>query len=221
MEKFSKEITSCSLFKGIDMANIEAMMACIGARIQQFARGETILLEGTPAKYIGIVLTGRAQIVRNDYNGNRSIVSNIEPTQPFGMSFACAEVPSLPISVVATDDTNVLLLDCRRITTICENACEFHRQIVFNLMKMMAMKNLMFNEKIEVTSKRTTRDKLMTYLTLQAKKQNSSTVTIPYNRQELADFLEVERSGLSVEISKLCKAGVIEADKKTFRLLEM
>lgn len=220
MKKFIDQIKNCALFNGIALDNIQAMMGCIGARVQHFDKSETILLEGEPAKYIGIVLSGRAQIIRDDYYGNRSIVANIEPTQMFGESFACAETPALPINVIAVENTSVLLLDCRRITKTCQNACAFHNQVIFNLMKMMANKNLIFNEKIEITSKRTTREKLMTYLSLQAKKQNSNTITIPYNRQELADFLEVERSGLSVEISKLCRAGVIEADKKTFRILE-
>lgn len=220
MEKYFNQIKRSALFRGIDEGNVMAMMGCIGARLQQYSKNETIFSEGEPAKYIGLLLNGRAQIIRNDYYGNRSIVTNIEPTQLFGESFACAEISALPINVVATEDSSVLLLDSRRITQTCQNACEFHNQIIFNLMKLMASKNLMFNEKIEITSKRTTREKLMTYLSQQAKKQQSNTVTIPYNRQELADFLEVERSGLSVEISKLCKAGVIEADKKTFRIME-
>lgn len=220
MEKYFQILKKCPLFHEIEGDNIGAMMGCVDAKLHRFSKNNAIFSEGDPATHIGIVLSGGAQIIREDYYGNRSIVANIEPAQIFGETFACAETAELPISVIATENTDVLLLDCRRLTHSCRNACDFHNQMIFNLMKVMAKKNLIFNEKIEITGKRSTKEKLMTFLLLQAKKNHSDTFIIPYNRQELADFLEVERSGLSVEISKLCKAGVIETDKKVFRILK-
>jgi len=111
-------------------------------------------------------------------------------------------------------------MDSARITRSCSNACGFHQQMIFNLMKIMAVKNLCFHQKIEITSKRTTREKLMTYLMIEAKKKRSDTFDIPYDRQELADYLEVDRSGLSAEISKLRREGVLLSEKNRFTLLD-
>ena len=213
-------IKKCPLFHEIEEKDISAMLGCLGAKQCRFPKNAAVFSEGDPAIYIGIVLSGRVQIVREDYYGNRSIVANIGPAQIFGESFSCAGAGTLPVSVIAAEDVEVLLLDCRRIGKSCQNACAFHCQVIYNLMQVMARKNLMFNEKLEITGKRTTREKLMTFLLLQAKKSQSDTFMIPFNRQELADYLEVDRSGLSVEISKLCRAGIIETDKKRFRILK-
>lgn len=218
MKNYFDILRSCPLFNGIEDADLKAMLACLSAKEKRYKKDDTILAEGDPAKYLGILLKGKAQIMRVDYYGNRSILTSIEPSQIFGESFACAGLGSLPIDVVATEDTLVLLIDAQRITHSCSNACLFHSRMVFNLLNIVAKKNLILNEKIEVTSKRSTREKLMTYLLIQAKKNNSNTFTVPYDRQELADYLEVERSGLSTEIGKLRKEKVLDCKKSIFTL---
>ena len=112
-----------------------------------------------------------------------------------------------------------MLIDCNRILYTCANGCDFHRQLIFNLMTDLANKVLLFHKKTEIISKRTTREKLMTYLMITAKELKNSNFSIPFNRQELADYLGVERSGLSLEISKLIKEGVINSHKNHFELL--
>ena len=190
-----------------------------GRKGESFDKKYTILAEGNPAKYIGIVLSGSAQITQVDYYGNRSIVSGIEPGEVFGEAFACAEVPALPVAVVANEPSEIMLIDSNHILHTCSNHCGFHQQLIFNLMKDLAMKTILFHQKLEITSQRTTRDKLMTYLMMQAKKTGSNHFSIPFDRQELADYLEVERSGLSAEISKLRREGILESDKNEFILL--
>ena len=169
---------------------------------------------------VGIVLEGCVQMVREDYYGNRSILARMGPAELFGEGFACADVKTFPISVVAVEDSQVLLIDSRRITVTCANACSFHNRMIFNMLKVVANKNLVLNQKIEITSRRTTREKLMAYLLTQAKLHQSDAFTIPYDRQALADYLEVERSAMSAEISKLRRDGIIECEKSTFRLLK-
>ncbi|MBQ9961673.1 MAG: Crp/Fnr family transcriptional regulator, partial [Firmicutes bacterium] len=120
---------------------------------------------------------------------------------------------------VAVEDYSCLLIDCRRITFSCSSACAFHSRTICNLLYLVANKNLVYDQKIEITSKRSTREKIMTYLLMQAKLHNSSVFTIPYDRQALADYLEVDRSGLSAEISKLRKENILKCDKSTFELL--
>ena len=219
MEKFHPVMEKCPLFDGIRMEDLGAMMGCIGGRMRQVAKGEIVLREGDPATHVGMVLSGAVQMVREDYYGNRSIVVHIGPGELFGESYACAGIEALPISVVVDADSQVLLMDCRRITTTCSSACAFHNRIIFNLLRLVAEKNLVFDQKIQVTSRRTTREKLMAYLLNQAKIRNAREFVIPYDRQELADYLEVDRSGLSAEISKLRREGVLESEKNRFRLL--
>lgn len=219
MKKYLGILQSCPLFQGIKVEELEAMLECLGASVKSFSRKQTILAEGDPARYIGIVLTGSAQIVQVDYYGNRNILGGAGPGELFGESFACAQVEALPVSVVAGDSAQIMLIDCRRIIGTCGNSCLFHQRVIYNLMKVTAMKNLAFHQKIQIASKRTTREKLMAYLLMQAKLAGSKSFRIPYDRQELADYLAVDRSGLSAEIGKLCREGVIKSSRSYFELL--
>ena len=219
MNEFHPILARCALFDGIEMADLSTMLGCIGGHTVQVKKGSPVFREGDAATYVGMVLTGAVRMVREDYYGNRSIVAHIGPAELFGETYACAGVASLPISVVAEEDSDVLLMDCRRITTTCCNACAFHSRIIYNLLRLVAEKNLVFDQKIQVTSKRTTREKLMAFLLNQAKIQGSSSFSIPYDRQELADYLEVDRSGLSAEISKLRREGIVKSEKNRFTLL--
>lgn len=219
MKKNLEILQKCSLFNHIEDENLIAILGCLDAKIESFDKKYTIFSEGHPAKYIGIMLSGSAQIIQTDYYGNRSILSGIEPSEIFAESFACAEISSLPVTVIANEPSEVMLIDCNHILHSCSNNCEFHQQLIFNLMKNLASKAIMFQQKVEIISKRSTREKLMTYLTFQAKKAHKDSFDIPFDRQELADYLEVNRSGLSVEISKLCREGVIKNDRKHFVLL--
>ena len=182
-------------------------------------KGQTLLHEGDSTESIGIVLTGAVQVVREDYYGNRSIMGHIGPTQLFGESYAFAGTRTLPVSVVCDADGSVMMIDSRRISSCCANVCEFHNRMIENMLRMVATHNLMLHQKIYITSKRSTREKLMTYLLSQAKLSGSNSFSIPFDRQALADYLEVDRSGLSAEISKLRKEGVLESQKNTFTLL--
>lgn len=219
MQKYFGILRRCLLFDDIADENLVAMLGCLGASVRSYRKRETIIAEGDCAKYIGIVLSGTAQLERTDYCGNRSIVTIIEPSELFGESFACAEVENMPVSVTASEDAEIILIDCKKVVHSCSNACEFHNRVIFNLLKIVATKNILLNQKAEITAKRTTREKLMAYLFMQAKKNGSKSFTIPYDRQTLADYLEVDRSGLSAEISKLRNEGVIESRRSWFRLL--
>lgn len=219
MKKYFEVLRKCRLFREIADEDLIALLGCLGAKVVSFGKKYTIIAEGSPAKYICIMLSGSAQMVRVDYYGNRSIISGIEPSEVFGEAFACAETAEMPVTVIANEPCEVMLIECHRIMHSCSNACGFHQQIIFNLMKNLAVQNLMFHQKLEITACRTTREKLMTYLLLQAKKHGSERFTIPFDRQELADYLEVDRSGLSAEISKLRSEGVLTSNRKEFELL--
>lgn len=219
MRKFLNVLKKCPLFLDVTDDNIITMLDCLEARTDIFDKNYTILSEGAPAKYIGIVLLGSVQITRTDYYGNRSILGNLCEGELFAEAFACMQMTSMPVSVIANETSTIMFIDCNHILHTCQNGCPFHQQLIYNLMKVLAAKTVMFQQKIEITSKRTTREKLLAYLTICAKKNNKNSFKISFNRQELADYLEVDRSGLSAEISKLRKDGILECRRNYFKLL--
>ncbi len=219
MKKYLEILKKCPLFFGIEDDHLLKMLTCLGARIMAFDKKYTILNEGNPARYIGIILSGSAQVIRMDYYGNRSILTEVGPSELFAEAFACAEMEAVPVSVIANEPGEVMLIDCGHILHTCSNNCGFHQLLIFNLMKDLATKTLVFHQKLEIISRRTTRDKLLTYLDFEAKRAGSPRFEIPFDRQELADYLEVDRSGLSAEIGKLRKEGILKSRKNQFELL--
>ena len=219
MKNYFEVLRRCPLFLGIADEDINGMLGCLGAYTHSYEKDAMIISEGDEARYVGVLLSCEAQIEQTDYYGNRSIVAAIEPSELFGETFACANIEYMPVDVVAAENSEVMFFDSSCVTRTCGRACAHHQQIIYNLMHIMANKNLVFHQKIEITSKRTTREKLMTYLMIQAKRAGKNTVEVPFDRQELADYLEVDRSGLSAEISKLRREGVLECVKNKFTLL--
>ena len=219
MEKYFEILSQCPLFIGITKQEMSEMLGCLNGKIVEIAKGSPLFLEGAPARFVGVVLSGAVQIVRDDYFGNRSVLTVVFPGELFGEAFACAGLETMPVSAIAMQTSTVLLLDCRRVLTVCPHACPFHSQLVSNLLQEIAQKNLMLTRKIRHMSPKTTREKLMAFLLDQAKRQKSSEFVIPYDRQALADYLGVERSAMSAEIGKLKKEGMIDSKGPWFRVL--
>ena len=219
MEENFDILSQCPLFAGISRQELGQMLRCLGGKITGIAKGNPVFLEGAPAEFVGVVLDGKVQILRTDYYGNRSVLTVVSPGGLFGEAFACAGVETLPVSAIALQTCTVLLLDCKRVLTGCSNACPFHSRLVRNLLQGIAQKNLILTRKIQCMSQKTTQEKLMEFLLEQAKQQGSAEFVIPYDRQALADYLGVERSAMSAEISKLKKAGRIDCSGSRFRVL--
>ena len=212
-------LKTCPLFFGVEEGELQAMLQCLGAREVTVEKEQTVFREGDPADFVGVVLRGAVRIVRTDFYGNQTIVGHVEPGELFGEAFSCAGTEQLPVTVTAAMPTKVLLLDLRRVLTVCSKACLFHSRIVSNLVQVLAYKNLQLNRRLDVASRRSTRDKLMAYLQGQAKACGSAEFTIPFDRQALADYLGVERSAMSAELSKMQKDGLLETRRNYFRLL--
>ena len=221
MQKYLSLIKKSPLFAGTTDAALTAMLNCLAASIKAFAKNEYIFREGDTANFIRLVVSGRVQIVKDDFFGNRNIIAVIEPTQMFGEAFACSGTEKMPMSAIASLDSVILKLDCSRLITTCSNACNFHQQAISRLLRIIASKNISLNQKIEIISQRTTREKILAYLFKESKVQQSSNIVINYNRQELADFLGVERSALSAVLSKLRHDGLINYHKNQFELLTL
>lgn len=219
MEDFIEVLQNCALFDGIDPGDLRAMLSCLDGRVTAFERGSVIFPAESRAEQVGIVLSGEVQVVRDDFYGNRTIQAHALPGELFGEAFACAEVERLPVAVEGVRPGRVLLIRLRRIVETCSSACAFHSRMVMNLVRAMAARNLQLNQKLEITSRRTTREKLLSYLMFQARLHGKDSFVIPFDRQGLADYLCVERSALSVEIGKLRREGVIESERSKFTLL--
>ena len=219
MEEYFDILSQCPLFAGISQEELKSMLGCLDGRIIKTPKGSPVFLEGEPATFVGVVLSGKVQILRTDFYGNRSVLTVVSPGGLFGEAFACAGVETLPVSAMALENAGVLLLDCRRVLTSCPNACPFHKKLVQNLLRGIAQKNLILTQKIRCMSQKTTQEKLMEFLLEQAKQHGRAEFVIPYDRQALADYLGVERSAMSAEISKLKKAGRIDCSGSRFRVL--
>lgn len=219
MKKYINILKKCRLFYGIEDEDILRMLTCMGTRVASFEKKYTIFREGSAAKYIGIVLSGTAQTVRVDYSGNRSIISEAGPSETFGEAFACVGMECAPVSVIAAEPCEIMFIECEHILHTCQNNCSFHSRLIYNLVRELADKNIRYYKKSEITSARTTREKLLTYLTAASKEEGGTSFDIPFDRQELADYLGVDRSGLSVEIGRLKREGVIDCHKNHFDFL--
>ena len=153
MKKFLPVLQACPLFDGITPAEILSMLHCLDARLRPIEKKELLWAEGDNAGNIGLVLEGAVRIEQTDYFGNRSILGRAGPGELFGESFACAGLAALPLDVTAAEDGTVMMLDCGRILHTCKNTCAFHQQLIFNLMKGLALKNIQFHQKIGITSR--------------------------------------------------------------------
>lgn len=219
MEDYFNILKDLPLFEDIHSQDISEMLTCLAAKKRVYKKDTYIKYEGDPADFIGIVLDGTIQILQDDYKGNRNITSAFGPGHLFAESFACAAISTLPVSIFAATDCTILFLSIQKILYPCTQACYFHSKLIQNLLKIVSRKNMLLNKKLSNVSHKTTSEKLMAYLNDQAKENHSLEFTIPYNRQALADYLGVERSALSAEISKLKKQGILENNRSYFKLL--
>ena len=202
------EISTLPLFRGIPAGELTALLAQASAREARFQKGDLLLRRGEVTGRLGLVLEGTVHIIREDFWGNRSIVGLAGPGEIFAESYALAGKP-LAVSVLAATDGRALFLDAGHLS----------QRLSANLLALLAEKNLMLTEKMRHMARRTTREKLLSYLSAQALRAGTAEFDIPLDRQQLADFLAVDRSAMSAALGKLRDEGVLEFRKNHFRLL--
>ena len=219
MKKYIPVLKRTKLFSGVGEEDIASLLSCLGARKKAYKKGEYILREGEHLSDIFILAEGKIHIQKDDYWGNRSILSVISVGEMFGEGYAAPESGALINDVVAVEDSTVIFFDVKRILTTCSSACRFHNMIVQNMFFAVSDKNRKLVQKLGHMSGRTTRAKLISYLSEEAKRQGSSAFTVPFNRQQLADYLCVDRSAMSNELCKMRDEGLIRFEKSRFELL--
>ena len=219
MKKYIPVLKRTKLFSGVGEEDIASMLSCLGARKKEYQKGEYILREGEHISDIFVLAEGKIHIQKDDYWGNRSILSVISVGEMFGEGYAAPESGALLNDVVAVEDSSVIFFDVKRILTTCSSACRFHNMIVQNMFFAISDKNRKLVQKLGHMSGRTTRTKLISYLSEEAKRQGSSAFTVPFNRQQLADYLCVDRSAMSNELCKMRDEGMIKFEKSRFELM--
>ena len=220
MESYLNILENTPLFRQISKEDITSVLSCLSVKEVHYSKEEFIFHQGSPISSIGLVVAGSVHIIQEDFWGNRTILTNILPTQIFGETYA--SMPGLPleVSAVAATNSTVLFLDFNKLFTTCKNTCSFHQTLIHNFITVLAFKNLQLTKKIEHLSKKTTKEKLLSFLSAESLKANSSSFTIEYNRQQLADYLSLDRSAMSNELSKLRDQGIIIYQKNSFQLLK-
>ena len=207
-----------ALFSGISAENLMDLLGCLDAHIASYARGETVWLEGDKLRRFGVVLEGQVNVYRDDILGNRTLMTAVTPPELFGETIVCAGLPASPVTVEADADTRILFLSFERAIRPCSSSCTFHNTLIRNMLGILAYKNLTLSEKIDHISKKTTRQKLASYLIGEATRQHSRVFTVPLDRQALADYLGVNRSALSRELSGICTEGALSCNRNHFEI---
>lgn len=218
MEKYFPILENSPLFIGIRQEELGEMLHCLQARTAQYAKGAYILHAGTPVDSLGVLLSGKALVIQEDFWGSRNLMASLSPGQCFAETFACTPQVPLNVSVVAEIPSEILFLNVQRILAVCPESCTHHTRMVRNLLTEMARKNIAFSQKLTHLGQRSTRAKLLSYLSAESQRQGSVSFDIPFNRQQLADYLFVERSGLSQELCKMRDEGLIAFHKNHFSL---
>ncbi|MDR3254850.1 MAG: Crp/Fnr family transcriptional regulator [Synergistaceae bacterium] len=206
------------LFQGVSEEELVSLLKCLGCTFRSFVKGETIYSVGSYAREIGVVVDGSVHIVKDDDWGNNNIIAKMSDGEMFAEAVVCGGVGILPMSVVAAADSEVMFFDFQRLIQTCSSACIFHTMLIRNMIVAFARKNMLLAGKMEHITKRSTREKLLSYLSEQARVHKSNSFEISFDRQGLADYLSVERSALSAEMSKLKSDGVINYRKSHFEL---
>ncbi len=218
MKEFFSVIRSAPLFSGISEEELTVMLSCLRAEKRVFPKGAFVLRVGDTADSIGLVLSGTVLVIQEDIWGNRNILSKAGLGQTFAAAYACAIGSRLNVSVIAETPVTVMFLNVKRILNVCPSACSHHSRIIRNLLGELAEKNLRFNEKLTHMGQRTTRSKIMSYLSAEAQRLGKYEFDVPFSRQQLADYLGVERSGLSLELGKMRSEGLLDFRKSHFVL---
>ena len=219
MQKYIEILKRTQLFSDVSDTEISVMLNCLQAKLLTFQKGDYVFREGERIDNITVLVKGKLLVQHDDFWGNRNIVNVIRVGEMFGEAYVAPESGSLLNDVIAEEDSAVIFFDVRRILTVCSTACRFHSMVIQNLFFAISEKNRKLVQKIGHMSKRSTRAKLLSYLSEEAKKNNNSQFTIPFTRQQLADFLCVDRSAMSNELCKMRDEGLLQFDKNQFTLL--
>ena len=211
-------LTNTMLFRGTNAEEAKAMLQCLGGYKKHYRKGDAILRAGECVSSMGLILSGSANIEIDDVWGNKTILAHAEAGQMFAETYAFLPGEPLMASVIACESSDVLFLNAARVLTTCPQSCAHHNRLIRNLLEILAQNNLALSLRSLHTSSKTIRGRLLSYLSEQAKRSGSYRFTIPFNRQQLADYLGVDRSAMSGELVKMQREGILTCHRSSFEL---
>ena len=217
MDKYYNQIKNSALFYGISDSELKGILECFMARVRTYDAGDVIIRQGERVLNLYMVLEGGVNIEKDSFWGRRIIVSRVNQNENIALAFVAAKNVS-NVDVVAVKKTKLLVLNYEKCTSMCQNACTRHRVLINNMFEILSKENIELIQKIENVSQKSIRDKLLTYLSNEAQKCKSNSFEIGFNRQDLADYLNIDRSAMCFEMSKLQKEGLISYEKNKFIL---
>ena len=217
MESWEKGIKS-PLFLGIRPEDMAGMLGCIGYYVREFQKGEVIAFEAETINHVGVVLEGAVDMIKEDVWGNRTMLLRSYSEDVFGETFACGEDSLSVVTFVAAENSRVMFLSFCRVMHTCTHACVFHQTLIENMVRIIARKNRELMRKIEVVSKKTLREKILAYLSIQAQTQGSNRFEVPLGRVEWAEYLCADRSALTRELAKMKEEGLIDYQRNFFEI---
>lgn len=217
----SVELPEIPLFDNIEKRNLELMLHCLKDSVREYKKGEIIIMDQEDVQYVGIVLSGRVHMIKEDFWGNKSLYSFFHEGDLFGETFAVQKSNKSNVTFIAASNAKILFLSLYHIIHPCPNGCAFHMQISENLYDELGKKNVKMMEKIEVMSKNDLRGKILAYLSIQAQKQDSRYITSPLSRTEMAEYLCANRSSMTRTLSEMREEGIIDYDRNTFVLKDV
>jgi CRP-like cAMP-binding protein len=216
-----KILKKAKLFRGLSEQELEAVLKCLNAKAQKYVKNSIITLNGDNVKDVGVIMYGSVMIIKEDAAGRQNILAHLGEADTFGEVFACADIKKSPVTVTASADSEVLFVEYRRLITTCDSSCSFHTRIIQNMLQLIAQKSLELNKKIDYLIINSMRQKLVMYLLEQYAIHQKNSFEIPLNRNELADFLNVDRSAMSRELSRMRNDGLINFYKNRFTLINL
>ena len=218
MQNYYNQIKNSPVFFGLSEDELKAMLECFKARIKTYEDGEMIIRQGDMINNIYLVLEGNVNIEKDSYWGRRIIVTQLGVNDNIALAFVASKNIECSIDAIAVGKTKLLLLSYEKCTTMCQNVCTKHKLLIGNLFEILSKENIELLQKIENISQKTIREKLLMYFSNEARRNKSNVFEIPFNRQDLADYLNIDRSAMSFELSKMQKDNLIKFEKNKFML---
>lgn len=197
------------------------MMGCLKPRVKQYKKDEYIAIAGDKFESVGIILNGRAAVIKENFEGNRVVITILEPGDMFGEMVVFSRNSLWPSTVVASQDTEVFFLTRDKIVGECANMCPWHRAIIENMLKILSEKAFTLNKKVEYLTIKSMRGKISAFLLEHYKKTGKTTFILPVNRNDMADFLNVSRPSMSREMGRMKEDGIIDFHRSTIKINDL
>lgn len=219
MEKYLNKLRNSELFKNISDEDIIKSIECLKGKVTKYNKDDIIYSIGDEINKIGIILYGSILITKDDIMGNRNILTSISESGLFAETFVCSNIKYIPVTVIANEESEILFLEFKQFINSCKSNCDFQNKLIMNMLYILANKNFTLNNKLEILSTKTTRDKLIAYFNIQINIKKTNKFKIPFNREALADYLNLNRSSMSRELSKMRDEGIIKFNKNEFEIV--